>query len=108
MLRCLKQGPERMLAKDKTISDETYLVLCQCLDLSILSGLRAQNAGKTDFAGVTFQSTENQSIGHSLNGTRVTIQRTRPNGSTYVDIIVGLGIGEGLIGDNLLQAVQIL
>lgn len=97
-----------MLAKDKTISDETYLVLCQCLDLSILSGLRAQNAGKTDFAGVTFQSTENQSIGHSLNGTRVTIQRTRPNGSTYVDIIVGLGIGEGLIGDNLLQAVQIL
>lgn len=83
-------------------------MLCQCLDLSILSGLRAQNAGKTDFAGVTFQSTENQSIGHSLNGTRVTIQRTRPNGSTYVDIIVGLGIGEGLIGDNLLQAVQIL
>lgn len=48
-------------------TQDTYLVLGKRLDLRVDSGLVANSTGKTNLAGVALQSTEDESVGHSLD-----------------------------------------
>ena len=66
------------------------LMLLNSSDLRVDGSLVAQGAGQADLERVLLESTEQDGVRHGIQ------------------ITSGLGVGEGLIGDDLLQAVQVL
>lgn len=66
------------------------LVLGDSCNLGVGRGLVAEHRCLADGGSVPLQSAEHDGVGHP------------------VDIIRGLGVGERLIGDNLLEAVEVL
>ncbi len=66
------------------------LVLGDAGDLGVDGGLGAENAGEADLAGVALEGAEDDGLGLA------------------VDVASGLCVGEGLVGNDLLEAVQVL
>lgn len=62
--------------------------LDECLDFLVLRSLRARNARESDLAGISLEGSEDQCSGHS------------------VDVALGFGVRESLIGSRLLEAAQ--
>lgn len=58
-------------------------------DLGVGRGLVAEHRGQADGAGVPLQGAEHDGVGHAI------------------DVVGGLGVGEGLVGDDLLEAVEV-
>jgi len=66
------------------------LVLGDAGDLGVDGGLGAEHAGQADLARVALEGAEDDGLGLAVN------------------VASGLGVGEGLVGNNLLEAVQVL